>query len=110
MNAIVNTAMKETSIPQTSDTVLFGEKFFPSGHYFMDVLEPGVGPAGETGGNQDTQLNQSLHGKAANTKGSGGSNYAMADGSSRYVKYGGTFAPVNLWATTASWRTNTLGY
>ena len=110
MNALVGTAMKDTAITESSETVLFGEKFFPSPHYFMDVLEPGVGPKGEIGGNQDTQLNQSLHGKAANTRGAGGSNYAMADGSSRFVKYGGTFAPANLWATTPSWRTNTLGY
>ncbi len=110
MSAILGTAMKGTSIQEASETVLFGEKYFPSPHYFMDVLEPGVGPQGEVGGNQDTQLNQSLHGKKANTRGAGGSNYAMADGSSRYVKYGGTFAPINLWSTTAAWRTNTLGY
>ena len=110
MSRMMGTAMKDIHIPQTSDTVLFGEKYYPSGHYYMDVLEPGASANGQTGGNQETQLNQSLHGKAANTRGAGGSNYSMADGSSRYVKYGGTFAPENLWATTPDWRTNRLGY
>lgn len=110
MNRILGTAMKDINIPQASDTVLFGEKFYPSGHFWMDILEPGVSATGVTGGNQDTQLNQSLHGVAANKKGAGGSNYAMADGSSRFVKFGGTFAPVDMWATSGSWRTNTLGY
>jgi len=110
MSRIVGTAMKDSNIPQPSETVLFGEKFYPSPHFYMDVLEPGVSASGETGGNQETQLNQSLHGKAANTRGAGGSNYSMSDGSSRFVKFGGTFAPENLWATTANWRTNTLGY
>ena len=110
LSQMVNRAMKDTLVSAPSDTVLFGEKFYSSGHFFMDVLEPGLGPKGEVGGNQETQLNQSLHGKAANTKGAGGSNYAMVDGSSRYIKYGGTFAPEDLWATTTGWRTNTLGY
>ena len=110
MNRILGTAMKDQNVPQVSDTVLFGEKFYPSGHFWMDVLEPGVSATGQTGGNQETQLNQSLHGRAANTPGAGGSNYAMADGSSRFIMYGGTFAPANLWATTTSWRTNSLGY
>ena len=110
MNRIVGMAMKDVNISQPSDTVLFGEKFYPSGHFWMDILEPGVSATGQVGGNQETQLNQSLHGRAANTKGAGGSNYAMADGSSRFVKFGGTFAPEDLWATTARWRTNTLGY
>lgn len=110
MSRILGTAMKDINISQPSETVLFGEKFYPSPHFYMDVLEPGVSATGEVGGNQDTQLNQSLHGKAANTRGAGGSNYSMSDGSSRFVKFGGTFAPENLWATTGSWRTNTLGY
>ena len=110
MTRINGTAMRDVNINEVSDTVLFGEKFYPSGHYYMDLFEPGVTSTGQAGGNQDTQLNQSLHGRAANTKGAGGSNYSMADGSSRYVKFGGTFAPANLWATTANWRTNTLGY
>lgn len=110
MTRINGTAMKDVNILKPSDTVLFGEKFYPATHYYMDILEPGANANGMVGGNQETQLNQSLHGTAANKKGAGGSNYSMADGSSRFIKFGGTFSPENLWATTSSWRTNTLGY
>jgi prepilin-type processing-associated H-X9-DG protein len=34
----------------------------------------------------------------------GGSNYAFADGSARFLKDGQAVAPVNLWAVTEAWR------
>jgi prepilin-type processing-associated H-X9-DG protein len=36
----------------------------------------------------------------------GGSNFAFADGSARYLKYGQALYPENLWAVTPEWRTN----
>ena len=41
-------------------------------------------------------------------KGGGGSDYAFADGSARYLRYGLSITPVNLWAIEDSWRTNTV--
>jgi prepilin-type processing-associated H-X9-DG protein len=35
---------------------------------------------------------------------SGGSNFAFVDGSARFLPYGGSVRPVNLWAVTEEWR------
>ena len=40
----------------------------------------------------------------ANGKESGGSNYAFADGSTRYLKFGKMFTPELLWAVSDKWR------
>jgi prepilin-type processing-associated H-X9-DG protein len=39
---------------------------------------------------------------------SGGSDYAFADGSTRYLLYRKSLEPINLWAITPQWRTNSL--
>jgi hypothetical protein len=46
------------------------------------------------------QMNQSRHGNTAKTGRGGGSNHAMVDGSARFMKFGGSLAPLNLWAVT----------
>jgi prepilin-type processing-associated H-X9-DG protein len=35
---------------------------------------------------------------------SGGSNFVFADGSARFLKYGQSISPVNLWAVRDEWR------
>jgi prepilin-type processing-associated H-X9-DG protein len=37
-------------------------------------------------------------------EGGGGSNYVFADGSARFMKYGRTVIPINMWAVTEAWR------
>jgi prepilin-type processing-associated H-X9-DG protein len=54
-------------------------------------------------------LEHGRHGKNASAKGQG-SNYAFADGSSRFLRYGRSLSPINLWATTQLWRTNTATF
>jgi hypothetical protein len=84
--------LKENQVLHTSDTILFGEKETGSGHFYMDFYEGR--------GNDADELEQSRHqGRGAKSK-SGGSNYAMTDGSSRYIKFGQAVAPLNLWAVT----------
>ena len=96
--------MKASDIPFPSDTITFGEKESTSGHYFMDLLEPG--PGGVVG-NDLTELEQARHsGRGDGGSRSGGSNYAFTDGSVRYLKYGRGLSPLNLWAVTAAARTN----
>jgi prepilin-type N-terminal cleavage/methylation domain-containing protein len=86
--------MPESGIPSPSDTIMFGEKLTESTHYYMDLLEPPIG-------NEIEELEHSRHsGKGT----AGGSNYSMADGSTRYVRYGQAIAPVNMWAVTDQWR------
>ncbi|TAL06170.1 MAG: type II secretion system protein [Verrucomicrobia bacterium] len=104
-NPDVNTyngkAMKETAIRKPSDTIVFGEKKnIPapppedrmSKHYYMDLME------GK--GNDADQVERGCH--AARLAGtyskSGGSNYAFADGSARFVRYGREVWPENMWA------------
>lgn len=88
--------MSETEVREPSDTIVFGEKVPESMHWYFDY---------ET--YEDiTQLDQAKHGNAG-SRGSGkgsGSNYIFADGSARYLRYGGSVNPVNMWAVTPEWR------
>jgi len=88
--------MKENAILHPSDTVLLGEKTAGHGDYYMDLNE------GKAGNDFDGILNQSSHDAVAADRaagvGSGGSNYALADGSARFIKFPGVLDPLNLWA------------
>jgi hypothetical protein len=80
-------AMPESAVTQASETVLFGEKDGKdSGHWWMDYYN----------GDDYLELDQSKHMKGANGSG-GGSVYAFADGSARFLKFGQSLSPVNLW-------------
>ena len=91
-------SLKETMIPHPSDTVTLGEKLTVSPQYFMDLLEAeGNGAVG----NDLFELDRSRHGgTGGKNSGSGGSNYAFADSSVRFVKFGEILGPINLWAVT----------
>jgi len=60
----------------------------------------------EGDGNDVERVEQSRHGGAGPGSHSGGSNYAMADGSATYIKFPGSLSPINLWAVTDGARTN----
>jgi prepilin-type N-terminal cleavage/methylation domain-containing protein/prepilin-type processing-associated H-X9-DG protein len=94
---LVGMSISESDIPDPSETILFGEKGTDSQHFYMDFLETAAG-------NDFEELEHSRH---TGLKSAGGSNYAFADGSSRYLRYGRSVTPVNLWAITDSWRHNT---
>jgi hypothetical protein len=83
-------AMKETAVIYPSETLMFGEKKNSSPHYFMDLNE-GVG-------NDLDQIEQGCHSVARKAINSGGSDFAYVDGSARYMRYGSTVWPLNLWA------------
>lgn len=76
----------ESAIVHATDTVVFGEKEGDptlEGHFWMDSYA-----------NDDLeQIDQIRH------SGNKGSNYAFADGGARFMRFGATFAPVNMWAT-----------
>jgi prepilin-type processing-associated H-X9-DG protein len=94
--------LKEMLIPHPSETVAFGEKETTSGHYYMDFYEGN--------GNDVDEVEQSRHAGTGAKSRSGGSNYAFADGSVRFLKFGKALAPINLWAVTDIARTNYAGY
>jgi prepilin-type N-terminal cleavage/methylation domain-containing protein/prepilin-type processing-associated H-X9-DG protein len=90
----VQNALKENAIQKTSDTILFGEKETDARDFYMDMLE------GE--GNDYSQVDSSKHANNRRGAPSGGSNYAFADSSVRYIKYGAAVWPLNLWAISES--------
>ena len=101
MNATSLTCFKRSNIPHTSDTIVLGEKKSASPHYYMDLLEPGSSSdfPGRVLGNDDTELEQGRHSGVGPGTRTGGSIYAMADGSARYIKYWRALGPLNLWCT-----------
>ena len=67
----------------------------------MDLIEPGrsVDFPGMIVGNDDSELEQGRHaGNGSGTR-TGGSNYSMNDGSTRFIKYWRSVGPLNLWCT-----------
>ncbi len=104
MSSIVGHTVKDTTIQQPSETILFGEKLYLNGHFYMDFLEGKLG-------NDVEVLNHSVHNTttrgATGGKG-GGSDYAFTDGSARFLKHGKSLAPINLWAINERWRTNAI--
>lgn len=81
-----NISIPESIVKEPSETILFGEKNNKSGHFYMDY----------EGYDDIEQLEQSRHNK--------GADYTFVDGSSRFLKYGNAFIPINLWAVTDEWR------
>lgn len=97
-------SVPESALTEPSDTIVFGEKRSDAkhGHFHMDMLEGKLGDDIE-------ELEHGRHGKTANAKGNG-SDYAFADGSSRFLKFGRSLTPINYWAVSALWRTNTASF
>ncbi len=99
--ALGDVSIRENSIRKTSETIVLGEKDVTSGHWYFDF---------ET--YEDiTQLDQNRHMTARKKEtdtgegiGGGGSNYSLADGSARFMKFGKSFDPINMWAVTEEWR------
>lgn len=93
-----STVMKEGNIIHPSDTIILGEKTHDHGDFYMDLMENG-------GNDFNGVLNQGRHDNGGHvtstTNGAGttgGSNYAMADGSARFIKFPQAVDPISLWA------------
>jgi prepilin-type N-terminal cleavage/methylation domain-containing protein/prepilin-type processing-associated H-X9-DG protein len=94
------TCMPESNVRHPSETILFGEKESGSGHVYMDFVQ------GD--GNDILEIEMGRHSNAGRPGQGGGSNYGFADGSARYLKYGYSVSPINLWAVQEDWRTNVV--
>jgi prepilin-type N-terminal cleavage/methylation domain-containing protein/prepilin-type processing-associated H-X9-DG protein len=88
-------SMKENAIVYPSDTIVLGEKNSADGDFYMDIYE--------NGGNDFTGVaEQCRHDSCGPGTNTGGSNYAFADGSARFLKFPQSLDPLNLWALTDS--------
>jgi prepilin-type processing-associated H-X9-DG protein len=90
-------AIKENLIQFPSATCVFGEKDPTYGDWYLDTEK----------WEDIVKLDQSRHStgkKNADGNGGGGANYTFADGSVRYLKFGRSCAPVNMWAITPEGR------
>ena len=81
--------MRVAAIKRPSDTIVFGEKRSGSRHVHMDTDQGNRG-------NDFEEIEHKRHGQ--------GSNFAFADGSSRFVKMYQELYPENLWAVVDEFR------
>jgi prepilin-type N-terminal cleavage/methylation domain-containing protein/prepilin-type processing-associated H-X9-DG protein len=81
-------SMKENSILEPSETIFLAEKEQEATHFYMDYDKY-----------EDLNILDPAKHSAPPGGGKGGSNYSFADGSARYLRFGQSTYPVNLWAT-----------
>jgi hypothetical protein len=99
-NAMISQAvsLKEENVRYPSETVALGEKRSDAGDYYMDIYE--------NGGNDFTGVaEQCRHDGRGPGSQTGGSNFALADGSARFVKFPQVLSPLNLWCVGDADRT-----
>jgi prepilin-type N-terminal cleavage/methylation domain-containing protein len=83
-------SLKDEDVRYPSETVALGEKRSDAGDYYMDIYE--------NGGNDFTGVAEpSRHDGRGPGSQTGGSNYALADGSARFIKFPQVLSPLNLW-------------
>jgi prepilin-type N-terminal cleavage/methylation domain-containing protein/prepilin-type processing-associated H-X9-DG protein len=92
-------SMKENAIVHISDTVVLGEKKSTASDYYMDVNEG-------SGNDFSGVLDEGRHDSRGEGTFTGGSNYAFADGSARFMKYHAALYPLNFWCISDINRTN----
>lgn len=98
-------SMKDIGVLKPSETVMFGEKkniaeatpTDPQGamDYFMDMYEAS---GGVPTGNDVDRIEHGCHSAIHKGGRAGGSNFVFVDGSVRFLKYGLSVWPLNLWA------------
>jgi prepilin-type N-terminal cleavage/methylation domain-containing protein/prepilin-type processing-associated H-X9-DG protein len=93
-------SIKESAIPHPSDTVVFGEKKNLAADddggamdYFMDNWEG-------KGGNDFDRVEHGCHSNVRRDHSTGGSNFGFVDGSVRFLRFGGSVWPINMWAVS----------
>jgi prepilin-type processing-associated H-X9-DG protein len=100
IGAIENKAICAKEIPQPAKTIVFGEKRGDPGfgRFYMDVVE----------GRRrcDEQLERGRHSISKGDSPGEGSNYAFADGSAQFLKYGRMNSLMELWGVGDVGKTN----
>jgi prepilin-type N-terminal cleavage/methylation domain-containing protein len=93
MNGTYPQGLKQTVIMQPSSVILLSEKVPTAGDFYADLLNDD---------DIDKIVNESRHDANGEDSfigmGSGGSNFAMSDGSGQFIKFPFSLDPLNLWA------------
>jgi hypothetical protein len=90
--------LSENDVPLPSQTIIFGEKLYTWGDFYMDYFDFDDGIKVDQVKHEHSLVNTNL----------GGSVNGFVDGSVQYLKFGQAFNPVVLWCTTSFWRTNLI--
>jgi len=85
-------SMKEHLILKPSDTIVWGEKRQPVFDYYMDVFEGSD--------NLIDVVQHGTHSTFLKPTRSGGANFGFSDGAVRFLKFGRSVNPVNLWCNS----------
>ena len=97
-----DTGAREDAIIHQSDTILLGEKSHDHGDFYMDLFENGgndyTGVVEQGRHNNNGHVSTAAFGKGSH----GGSDYAMTDGSARYIRFPDALDPANMWCITDS--------
>ena len=105
MNGTYPNGLRQNAIAHLSQTVVLGEKRHDAGDFYMDLRENGGNDF--TGileqGRHDNNGVTSSQARGAGT--TGGSNYALADCSARFIKFPQAVDPLSLWAISDADRT-----
>jgi prepilin-type N-terminal cleavage/methylation domain-containing protein len=89
--------LRENDVQLPSDTIIFGEKLYGAGDFFMDYFDIDDG----------LRLDQCKHARSLSNTNLGGSVYAFVDGNTRFLKVNQSLSPVVLWCTVPMYRSGT---
>jgi prepilin-type N-terminal cleavage/methylation domain-containing protein len=92
MNHTLDRGMPESGLREPSETILFGELQAGNLNKHMDYYQ----------NNDNLVIDETRHG--GRNGGSGGANFAFADSSVRFLRFGQSLSPLNLWGVTDEWR------
>jgi prepilin-type N-terminal cleavage/methylation domain-containing protein/prepilin-type processing-associated H-X9-DG protein len=92
--------MRQSDIVYPSETIIFGEKASSSYAFNVDIFQSPTG-------SYISDLAENRHSNPSGSLRSGGANFGMADGSIRFLPYGESTCPVDIWAVLDYWRTYT---
>ena len=96
-NSVPLPYLRDTDVPLPSDTVIFSEKLYAEGDFFMDYFEIDDG----------LKLDQNKHSRCVSDPNLGGAVYAFVDGSTRFLRVNQSLSPVVLWCTVPLYRNGT---
>jgi len=89
--------LNESAVTLPSSTVIFGEKLYGAGDFYMDYSET----------DDVLKLDQAKHSSCQSNTNLGGSVYVFVDGSTRFLNVNGSLVPVNLWCIDPLYRNGT---